>query len=84
MTIGRQLFFYFMASSDNSYCKKKQTKKTKKQNNNYMVSSIPIQKQIICNIVWFQVFLSNANNYMVSSNYFYLVIVICLQLSGFK
>ena len=29
-------------------------------------------------VVWFQVFLSNTNNYMVSSNYFYLMIVICL------
>ena len=28
-------------------------------------------------IIWFQVFLSNTNNYMVSSNYFYLIIVIC-------
>ena len=30
-------------------------------------------------VVWFQVFLSNTNNYMVSSNYFYLMIVICLH-----
>ena len=30
-------------------------------------------------VVWFQVFLSNANNYMVSSNYVYFITVICLQ-----
>ena len=28
--------------------------------------------------IWFQVFLSNTDNYMVSSNYFYLIIAICL------
>ena len=30
-------------------------------------------------ILWFQVFLSNNNNNMVLSNYFYLIIVICLH-----
>ena len=30
-------------------------------------------------IVEFQVFLSNTNNYMISSNYFYLIVVICLD-----
>ena len=30
-------------------------------------------------VVWFQVFLFNTNNRMVSSNYFYLMIVICLN-----
>ena len=30
-------------------------------------------------IVWFQVFLSNTNNYKFSSYYFYLQIVICLN-----
>ena len=36
------------------------------------------QIQTICiAIVWCQVFLSNTNNYMVSNNYFYLIIVIC-------
>ena len=38
-------------------------------------------------VEWFQVFLSNTDNYMVSSNYFYLVIVIicivCLHFSSF-
>ena len=34
---------------------------------------------MICTVVLFQVFLSNTNNYMVSSNYFYLRIVICLH-----
>ena len=29
--------------------------------------------------VWFQVFLSNANNYIFSRNYFYLIRVICLH-----
>ena len=29
--------------------------------------------------LWYQVFLSNINNYMVSSNYFYLIIIICLH-----
>ena len=29
--------------------------------------------------VWFQVFLYNTNKYMVSSNYFYLIIVFCLH-----
>ena len=29
-------------------------------------------------IVWFQILPSNTNNYNVSSNYFYLIIVICL------
>ena len=33
---------------------------------------------------WFQVFLSNSNNYMVSSNYFYLIIIICLHRKSFK
>ena len=31
-------------------------------------------------VVWFQVFWSNTNNYMVSSNYFYLVTVLCLHI----
>ena len=29
-------------------------------------------------VIWFEVFLSNTNNHKVSSNYFYLMIVICL------
>ena len=29
-------------------------------------------------VVWLQVFLSNSNNNMVSRNYFYLIIIICL------
>ena len=29
-------------------------------------------------VVLFQVFLSNINNYMISSNHFYSIIVICL------
>ena len=32
--------------------------------------------QIICRVVWFQLSLSNSNDYMVSSHYFYLRIVI--------
>ena len=36
---------------------------------------------IIClhTVTWFQEFLSNTNNYMVSSNYFNLIIIICLH-----
>ena len=30
-------------------------------------------------VVWFQVSVSNTNNYTVASNYFYLIIVICLH-----
>ena len=29
--------------------------------------------------IWFHVFLSNTNKYMVLSNYFYLIIIISLQ-----
>ena len=29
-------------------------------------------------VIWYQVFLSNTNDYIVSRNYFYLVIIICL------
>ena len=28
--------------------------------------------------MWFQIFIPNINNHMVSSNYFYLIIFICL------
>ena len=31
-------------------------------------------------VVGFQVFLSNTNNYMISNNHFYLMIVICLHI----
>ena len=30
-------------------------------------------------VVWFQVFLFDTNNYIILSNYFYLLIVICLH-----
>ena len=43
-----------------------------------MISHIP-QTNNFHTVVWFQVFLSNTNDYMVSSNYFYLMIVICLH-----
>ena len=37
------------------------------------------QIQIMLTVRWFQVFLSNTNNYLVSSNYFYLIRVICFH-----
>ena len=44
----------------------------------YRLSSIPNTNNLHT-LVWFQAFPSNANNYMVSSNYVYLIIVICFH-----
>ena len=45
----------------------------------YTISSIPIKYKILSTVLWFQVFQSINNNYMVSSNDFHLIIVICLH-----
>ena len=37
----------------------------------------------LCTIISFQEFLSNTKSHLVSSNYFNLIIIICLQLYGF-
>ena len=44
----------------------------------YMISTIPV-KHNLCTIAWFQVLLSKTNYYMISSNNFYLMIIICLH-----
>ena len=44
----------------------------------YILHSNILNTKNLHTVVWFQVFLSNINNYMVSCFYFYLIIVICL------
>ena len=44
------------------------------------ISRVP-NTNIICTDIWFQVFQSNTKNQMVSSNYFYLIIVISLYIA---
>ena len=43
----------------------------------YSISIILTYMNNLYRVVWLQVFLFNTNNHMVSSNYFYLIIVTC-------
>ena len=45
----------------------------------YLHFCVVISKEFLHSVVSFQVFLSNTNDSMVSSNYFYQVIIICLH-----
>ena len=43
----------------------------------HMISNNPIEYKNLHTIVWFQVFVSNTNNYILLSNYFYSIMAIC-------
>ena len=45
----------------------------------FFENSFHFSANVFRSVVLFQVFLSNANNYMVFSNHLYLIIVVCLH-----